>query len=154
MWGSSPTVQLRRGRSIQKPTVATRCLGHYIISFQENIRPHKNVSTDVHSSSVHKSQKVETTQIFIHWTSAKMRHVHIMEWKVKVLLSQWCLTICSPMDYSSPGSSVHGILQARILEWGAIPLSRGSSWPRNQTQVSHTVGRFSTVWATREAPVW
>ena len=51
---------------------------------------------------------------------------------------------------SLPGFSVHGILQTRILEWGAIPFSRGSSRPRDQTQVSHIVGRFFTIWATRE----
>ena len=55
------------------------------------------------------------------------------------------------MDCSPPGSSVHGILQTRILGWVAISLSRESSQPNNQTQVSHTAGRFFTVWATREA---
>ena len=55
---------------------------------------------------------------------------------------------CDPMDYSLPGSSVHGILQARILEWVATPFSRRSSWPRDWTQVPHTAGRFFTVWAT------
>ena len=55
------------------------------------------------------------------------------------------------MDYNLPGSSVHGIFQARVLEWGAISISRGSSWPRDQTQVSHIAGRRFTVWATREA---
>jgi len=50
---------------------------------------------------------------------------------------QSCLTVCYPMDCSPPGSSVHGILQARILEWVAMPCSRGSSQPRNQTQVSY-----------------
>ena len=50
--------------------------------------------------------------------------------KVKVLVAQSCLTLCDPMDYNLPGSSVHGILQARILEWVAIPFSRGSSQPR------------------------
>ena len=49
------------------------------------------------------------------------------------------------MDYSPPGSSGHGILQARILEWVAIPFSRGSSQPRDQTSVSHIAGRFFTV---------
>ena len=53
--------------------------------------------------------------------------------------------------HSLPGSSVHGIVQARILEWVAIPLSRGSSQPRDLTQVFHFAGRFFTVWATREA---
>ena len=56
------------------------------------------------------------------------------------------------MDCSLPGSSVHGILQARKLEWVAMLFSRGSSWPRNWTLVAHIAGRFFTVWATREAP--
>ena len=51
-------------------------------------------------------------------------------------LLQSCPTLCNPMDYSSPGSSVHGILQARLLEWVAMPSSRGSSWSRDQTHVS------------------
>ena len=54
------------------------------------------------------------------------------------------------MDCSLPGSSVHGILQARILEWVAMPSSRGSSQPRDQTQVPPVTGRFFTVWATKE----
>ena len=57
---------------------------------------------------------------------------------------------CDPMDCSLPGSSVHGILQARILEWVAIPFSRGSSWPRDWAKVCHLAGRFFTIWATRE----
>ena len=51
---------------------------------------------------------------------------------------QLCLSLCKPMDYSPPGSSVHGILQARILVWVAITSSRGSSSPRDQTCVSDT----------------
>ena len=58
---------------------------------------------------------------------------------VKVKVTQSCLTLCDPMDYK-----VHGILQARILEWVAIPFSRGSSQPRNQTQVSCIAGGFFT----------
>ena len=54
------------------------------------------------------------------------------------------------MDCSPPGSSLHGILQARILEWVAMPSSRGSSQPRDQTQVSVIAGRFFTIWTTRE----
>ena len=50
---------------------------------------------------------------------------------------QWCLSLCSSMDCSSPGSSVHGIFQARIPEWVAISYSRGSSWPRDRTSVLH-----------------
>ena len=62
-------------------------------------------------------------------------------------------TSCDSMNCSQPGSSVHGILQASILEWVAMPSSRGSSQPRDRTQVSHFVGGFFTVWATREAQI-
>ena len=72
--------------------------------------------------------------------------------KVKVLVAQWCPTLCDLMDCRPPGSSVHGTLQAWISEWVAIPFSRGSSWPRDWTQVSCIAGRFFTIWATTEAP--
>ena len=62
-------------------------------------------------------------------------------------------TTCDPMDCNPPGSSVHGILQARTLEWVAMPSSRGSSQPKNWTQISHIAGGFFTIWATREALV-
>ena len=74
-----------------------------------------------------------------------MNHTLKGEVKVKVLVAQSCLTICNPMDCIPPGSSVHGILQARILEWVAIPFSKGSSQPSNWTQVSYIVGRFFTT---------
>ena len=61
-----------------------------------------------------------------------------------LVLFKSCLTLCDPLDCILPGSSVHAILQARMLEWVAIPSSRGSSQPRDQTQVSHIAGRFFT----------
>ena len=67
-----------------------------------------------------------------------------MEMKVKVIPS--CPTLCYPVDYT-----VHGILQARILEWVAIPFSRGSSQTKDQTQISHIAGGFFTSWAMRES---
>ena len=66
-------------------------------------------------------------------------------------VAQSCPTLCNLMDCSPPGSSVHGIFQARILEWGAISFSRGTSRPRDQNRVSRIVGRSFTVWATWEA---
>ena len=83
----------------------------------------------------------------------------------KSILPQVCVCVCvytcvscsimsdslGLMDCSSPGSSVHGILQERIVEWVAVSFSRGSSQPRDWTQVSYTTGRFFTIWATREA---
>ena len=64
----------------------------------------------------------------------------------KVKVAQSCLILCDHMDYT-----VHAILQARILDWVAFPFSRGSSQPRDWTQVSCTAGGFFTSWATREA---
>ena len=64
----------------------------------------------------------------------------------EVKVTKSCLTLCHPMDYT-----VHGILQARILEWVAFPFSRVSSQSRDRTQVSHIAGRFFTSWTTREA---
>ena len=62
-------------------------------------------------------------------------------------VAQSCPTLCNPMDYSLPGSSVHGIFQAEILEWVAISFSRGSSQHRDWTRVSHIVGRHFIIWA-------
>ena len=56
--------------------------------------------------------------------------------------------LCDPVDCSLPGSSVHGIFQARVLEWVASSFSRGSSWPRDWTQVSHISDRCFNLWAT------
>ena len=73
---------------------------------------------------------------------------------VVVIQSPSRVWLCDPMDCSLPGSSVHGILQARVLEWVTIPFSRGSSWPRDWIQVSCIAGRFFTIWANREAHAW
>ena len=89
---------------------------------------------------------------------------HIQLWELDHkegrMPKNWCLQtvvlekiLFDPMDCSLPGSSDDGILQVRILEWVAISLCRGSSQPRNRTQVSCTAGRFFTIWATREAPI-
>ena len=89
--------------------------------------------TCVCCSITHKTR----TQPSVPWWMNKDFMVCIYASKVKV--AQLCLTLCDPMDY--------GILQVRILEWVAFPFSRGSSWPRNQTRVSCSAGRFFTIWA-------
>ena len=75
-----------------------------------------------------------------------------------VLLPQLCLTLLDPMDCSPPGFSIHGILQARLLEWIAVPSSRRSSQPRDQTYIFYTstalAGRFFTTSTTGEAQYW
>ena len=65
--------------------------------------------------------------------------------------AQSYLTLCNPLDYSPHSSYIHEILQARILEWVAMPSSRGFSQTRDWTQVSCIAGRFFTIWTTREA---
>ena len=68
-------------------------------------------------------------------------------WRSEVKTCQLYQTLCATIDRSPPGSSVHGILQARMLEWVAVSSSRGSSWPRDWTWVSWMAGRLFTVWA-------
>ena len=62
---------------------------------------------------------------------------------------QSCPMLCDPMDYSPPGTSIHGILQARILDWVAIAFCGGLFWLRDQTWVTCIAGRFFVVWATK-----
>ena len=72
-----------------------------------------------------------------------------VKYACKVIVVQLCPTLCDPTDCVLPGSTVHVILQT-ILEWVAIPFPRGSSQPRDKTQVSCIAGRFCTIWVTRE----
>ena len=83
------------------------------------------------------------------FTACPQTYFHLLL-KVKVLVPWLCLTLCYPTESSLLGSSVHGILQARILERVSIPF-RGSSWPRDRNWVSFIAGGFFTIWATREA---
>ena len=76
-------------------------------------------------------------------------HVNPKESESEV--TQLCPTLCNPTDCSLPCSSIHGIFQARVLQWVAISFSRGYSQTRDQTWVSHIVVRCFTIWATREA---
>ena len=84
---------------------------------------------------------------WLYWLLKGFKHYHEVKWSE---VTQSCPTLCDPMDCSLLCSSVHGIFQARVLEWVAISFSRGSSWPTDWTQVSRIVGRYFTVWATRE----
>ena len=80
-----------------------------------------------------------------HWATWEALHYNVC---AKSLQSY--PTLCHPMDCNLPGSSVHGILQARIPEWIAMPFSRGSSWSRDRTWVSRIASRVFTIWATKE----
>ena len=95
-------------------------------------------------------------QITISQISSSLAYSRISLWQsfpslVCVLIAQLYPSLWDSMYCSLLGSSVHGIFQARILEWVAISLLRGSSWPRDWTRVSCFAGRFFTIWATREA---
>ena len=68
-------------------------------------------------------------------------------------VTQSCPTLWTPWTVCNLSSSVHGIFQARVLEWVAISFSRGSSQPRDWTQVSHIISRCFTIWATRETNI-
>ena len=109
------------------------------------------------------SQPRDRTQIsriagrfFTSWATREALNKSSLNFLMLFLVIQSCPTLCDPMDCSPPGSSVHGVLQARILKWVAIPSSRGSSQPKDWTQVSCIKGRFFTIWATRESSshVW
>ena len=76
-------------------------------------------------------------------------HFVMLKWSK---VAQSCPTLCAPMDCSLPGSSIHGLFQVRVPKCVAISFSRGSSQPRDQTQVTQIVGRCFTIWATREVP--
>ena len=111
-----------------------------------------------HHSSVYNCQAMETTSMSIdRWMDTDMMYIYTYIYneilKANVLVAASCLTLCDPMDCSQSGSYVQGITQARRLAWVTIPFSRGSSWPRDQTQVSYTVGRFFPVWATRHSSI-
>ena len=103
-------------------------------------------------------QSVGSQRVRHGWATFTLLHreqsISLFLLKVKVKVAQLCPALCNPMDCSLPGSSVHGILQARILEWVAVPFSGRSSQLRDRTQVSCTTGGFFTSWATREAQEW
>ena len=92
------------------------------------------------------------------WTSGlifaqevrRLRYPAMFTILVCLLVAQSCPTLCDPVDRNLPDSSVHATLQARILEWVAIPLSRGSSQPRDWTRVTYIAGTCFTIWATRK----
>ena len=108
---------------------------------------------------------VKKNHIFWHYKKNLNRKIFSVLWPFsprctwcihisKSEVTQPCANLCNPMDCSLPGSYVHGIFQASVLEWVAISFSRGFSQPRDRTWVSCIAGRHFTVWATREAPVY
>ena len=89
-----------------------------------------------HNLSLHVGCSREYENLVMRYSSDEMKI------KSESEVAQLCPTLCDPVDCSPPCSSVHGVFQARVLEWVAISFSRGSSWPRDQTQVSRIVSKM------------
>ena len=119
-------------------------------------------------TSQHLRQSLEHSRCSIHiswWNESELPTLQLFKYLASWFLCGLLSTIstsepvkllsrvrlCDPMDCSPPGFSIHGIFQARVLEWVAISFSRGSFRPRDRTQVSRTAGRRFIVWSTREA---
>ena len=136
--------------SSQHPSWHTIILGQLVLSgFQDSEEQAGNLDSSRSSRRVIRSRGVQRQEtVVLPRTQASPLSICGVNICACVFakLFQLCLALCDPMDYSPPGSSVHGILQARILKWIAISFSKGSSPPKD-----HTVGWFFTVWATREA---
>ena len=123
---------------------------YYSATKQKEISPSATTWMDLESIKLSKMSQRETDCVISFICGIKNRL-----WITRSEVTQSCLTLCDPMDWSLPGSTIHGIFQARILEWVAISFSKRSSLPRDWTLVSHMVGivgRRFTVWATREDP--
>ena len=109
----------------------------YYAPIKKNIT---DIFTDLTETSEHYAEWIKSTPKGYKWF-----------YSCCCLIAQSCLTLCDRMDYSIPGSSIHGIFQARILEWVAISYSRGSSWSRDGTCISCIAGEFFTTSTTWEA---
>ena len=109
----------------------------------------KNLGVHIQSTTL-KSAINCSKQKKNHWIENHLLSLILINVKVKV--AQSCPTLCDPRNCSLPGSCVHGILQVRILEWAAIPFSRGSSQPQDLTHVSYTIGGFFFFFFTTETP--
>ena len=96
-------------------------------------------------------QSMGSKRVGLDWATS-LSLLQCMKVKSESQVAQLCPTLCNPMDCSTPGSSIHGILYAKMLDWVAIPFSSRSSWLRDWTHVSSIAGRFFTIRATREAP--
>ena len=130
--------------------VAFHCMDIPHLFMYSHVHGHLGVSSFKYLCSSFNSFRIKLVWTFLYKCFCR----HSFNFSVKVLVAQLCPTLCDSTDCSPPGSSVHGILQARILEWVAMPFCRGSSQPRDQTQVSCTAGKFFTVWATSVSGLW
>ena len=106
---------------------------------------HIFTSSVIHSFICDSSKQNSSCYLFF-VPPGNLEHISVLFIEcVCVLVAQSCPTLCNPMDWGPPGSCVHWIFQTRILEWVAIPFSRGSSQPRYRTHVSHLAGRLFII---------
>ena len=136
--------------------MVSKCNGSYLYQSHQPLLV-RNISESVYyhpklkflCNYIHNFLKSTLYQMYAIWRRNKVIYDQTMQILTQRFLSvsvaQSRPTLCDPMDCSPPDSSVHGILQTRILEWVTIPFSRGSSQPRDQTQVSCIASRFFTI---------
>ena len=127
-----------RGSSWSRVWTCVSCIAGSFFTTEPPGKPKGNLNRDLHSIRYQVWRETQQLQ-------ALSRN----EWGSEVKVTQLCMTLCDPVDYT-----VHGILQARIPEWVAYPLSRTSSWPRNRTGASCIAGGLFTNWAIREDNEW
>ena len=129
-----------------------RVLNHYLdvagIQFYISSQIHSSKGLLISPLSLKSISKwhIRNRVLFLGPQSHSTRLLHLIKWYCSEV-AQSCTTLCNPVDCSPPGSSVHGILQARILQWVAISFPRGSSRPRAWTRVSCIAGRHFNLWA-------
>ena len=122
-------------------------------SFQSQRRPMRHIPSTLTMLGVFIIHGCWIWQVlFLHLLKGYMiSTLSLLTWCIILLVTQSCLTLFDSMDCSPPGSSVHGILHVRILEWVASSFFKGSFWLRDRSQVSCTTGKFFTICTTRES---
>ena len=134
-------ISFPRGSSQTRNQTQAFCIGRQILYHWEFFPGSPFLTTEPPGNSPISSP-------YLYWVGQNICSSFLLSWLsfTSLLVAQSCPTLCDPcMDCNLPGSSVHWILQTRILEWVAIPFSRGSSQPRNWTWVSCIAGRFFTI---------
>ena len=127
-------ISFSRGSFWSRDWTYVSCIAGRFFTTEPPGKPKGNLNSDLHSIRYQVWRQTEQLQVLSR-----------NEWGSEVKVTQLCLTLCDLVDYT-----VHGILQARVLEWVAYPRASGSSWPRNWTRVSNIVGRLFTNCAIRE----
>ena len=126
--------------------VSPQDFGMKLLTWDVGMRMFTGKPSGTGTNNISKSLKMDLKYLIKVSGEIALR-IWFLSYNMCVLVAQSCPTLCDPMDCSPPGSSVHGIFQAKIMGWVAILFSRGVSWPRDRIRVS----RLFTIWATWEA---